>query len=824
MGDTNRFSREAFIQFFMRLLGIFLMVTMWAGAGSRLQGAVTVISPNGGEVWSVGLTHAITWTASLDVINVAIDYTTDSGGTWLSLTASTPNTGSYDWVAPANPGVFWGIRISNADNPADQDTSNNVFMLTADDDVYEENDDRAHATSLTAGTYEDLRFIVDEVNYTSTDEDWYKVYLDAGQDLCVTIIAQPLTPGVTLDVDLELQDASGNVLVQAIGSGATETVCLADQPAGWYYIHDLGSYDNNGLPVSSIYSLTMETGDLTVGTISGRVTNTLGAGIPQVRVEFNDPSGNWALLHGTVVTDSNGDYEFSYTAGNCIIYYNTVVNFLNYVAEYYNDRPTFQTADPVTVVSGTTTTCDAVLATGGMISGHVTRQSDGGNLLNVNVRAYDPVSRILLRSAYTDTFGNYTIVGVRAGDVKVRFNRNTFGTEWYNDKTSFGDGDLITVSAGGTVTGIDAALANQGRLQGMVFDDATGNPVTGVSVRAIDLSNFLISSVNTNSSGYYNLPNMPTSQVKVVVVGESLGYASEWLYNRATFELADPIQVTSGFTATNGNVYLDSCTQIVLQPMNQSVTPGGSATLTVTAFSTQTLSYQWYEGLSGDTSVPISGAIYSSWSTPPLVAGVFPYWVRVIAPCRTVDSDTVYVTVVAECLTPSAPAVTVPAVAGYDEDYLLAWTDTCPEGYYEGQEALLPDFAVFEHGYLTGTSLSLSHNPPEPTYYFYRIRAVRVCDGTTYLSDWSAIRHVAVTGSAFEPADIDLNGAVNAADVVLLAAYLAGSNDLAAAAAADLDGDAVVGATDLDFLLHFLVGNFKRAPAGDADLHPPVES
>lgn len=824
MGVTIRFLGVVFVRQFMRLLGIFLIVAMWAGAGSLVQGTVAVVSPNGGEVWSVGLTHAITWTTTPEVVNVAIAYTVDNGATWVPLTAGTPNTGSYDWVAPASPSVFCAVMISNADNPADQDTSNNVFMLTADDDAYEENDDLMHATPLTAGSYTNLRFIMDDINNASVDEDWYKVYLGAGQDLRVTIDAQPFNPEVILDVDMELQDASGNVLVQAISSRATETVCLADQPAGWYYIHHLGSFDNNyGVYVSSIYSLTVETGDLDVGTISGRVTDTLGAGILNVQVEFHDPSGNWALLHGVVVTDANGEYVFSYSAGGCVVYFNTITHQLNYVAEYYNDKPTLATADPVTVTTGAATTCDAVLATGGTISGHVTRQSDGVALYNVSVRAYDPVSRAQLRTALTDPSGNYTIVGIRAGDVKVRFNRSTFGTEWYNDRTAFGDADLLAVTAGGALTGIDAALATQGRLQGLVFDDATGSPVAGIAVQAYDLSGFMVASAVTNTSGYYILQNMPASLVKVKVVGEPLGYASEWLYNRATFELADPIQVTSNFTATNGNVYLDPCTQIAQQPLNQSVTPGGSATLAVTAYSTQTISYQWYEGLSGDTSSPVPGAVSSSLSTPALtVPGAHPYWVRVSTSCRTVDSDTVTVTVVAECLTPTAPVVTVPAVVGYDEDYLLTWTDTCPEGYYEGQESLLPDFAEFEHGYLTGTSVGLSHNPPDPTYYFYRIRAVRVCDGTTYLSDWSAIRHVAVTGSAWEPADVNLDATVNSADLVLLAAFLAGNNDLAAAAAADLDGDAAVGATDLDFLLHFLSGNFKRALPDEEESHPPA--
>ncbi len=56
--------------------------------------------------------------------------------------------------------------------------------------------------------------------------------------------------------------------------------------------------------------------------------------------------------------------------------------------------------------------------------------------------------------------------------------------------------------------------------------------------------------------------------------------------------------------------------------------------------------YQWYQGLSGDTSKPLSGATNNSFTTPPLTATTS-YWVAVTQNGSTVDSTTVTVNVTA---------------------------------------------------------------------------------------------------------------------------------------------------------------------------------
>jgi YVTN family beta-propeller protein len=70
---------------------------------------------------------------------------------------------------------------------------------------------------------------------------------------------------------------------------------------------------------------------------------------------------------------------------------------------------------------------------------------------------------------------------------------------------------------------------------------------------------------------------------------------------------------------------------IVTQPSSQTIAYGQSATLSVTATGTPPLSYQWYQGQSGDTSAPIAGATSSSYTTPTQTAATS-YWVAVSNP------------------------------------------------------------------------------------------------------------------------------------------------------------------------------------------------
>ena len=60
------------------------------------------------------------------------------------------------------------------------------------------------------------------------------------------------------------------------------------------------------------------------------------------------------------------------------------------------------------------------------------------------------------------------------------------------------------------------------------------------------------------------------------------------------------------------------CLTINTQPASQQITTGQTAMLMVAATGDGPISYQWYQGTSGNTTNPIPGATASSYTTPPL--------------------------------------------------------------------------------------------------------------------------------------------------------------------------------------------------------------
>jgi hypothetical protein len=95
-----------------------------------------------------------------------------------------------------------------------------------------------------------------------------------------------------------------------------------------------------------------------------------------------------------------------------------------------------------------------------------------------------------------------------------------------------------------------------------------------------------------------------------------------------------------GFTLT-----VNQAPTIQTQPASQTINSGQTATLTVSATGTPSVTYQWYQGATGDTTTPV-GTNSSSFTTPALTATT-KYWVRVSNVAGHADSQTATITVAA---------------------------------------------------------------------------------------------------------------------------------------------------------------------------------
>jgi hypothetical protein len=91
---------------------------------------LVVGSPNGGQNWHVGIKYNITWASGGTSGNVKIEYSTDSGSSWATIIASTPDDGLYLWTIPNVPSTTCLVRVSDTDgSPTDQ--SDAVFTISS---------------------------------------------------------------------------------------------------------------------------------------------------------------------------------------------------------------------------------------------------------------------------------------------------------------------------------------------------------------------------------------------------------------------------------------------------------------------------------------------------------------------------------------------------------------------------------------------------------------------------------------------------------------------------------------------------------------------
>ena len=90
---------------------------------------LAVVSPNGGESWDTGSTHAVTWTVDASLGPVKIECSTNNGATWTTVVASTPNTGTYSWTLPNTPSASCRIRVSEAADGDPADSSDGLFTI-----------------------------------------------------------------------------------------------------------------------------------------------------------------------------------------------------------------------------------------------------------------------------------------------------------------------------------------------------------------------------------------------------------------------------------------------------------------------------------------------------------------------------------------------------------------------------------------------------------------------------------------------------------------------------------------------------------------------
>ena len=98
---------------------------------------LSLLAPNGGEIWQSAQTYEIKWSGSESITAVKLEYSLDMGQSWLAIADSFPNSGSYSWEIPAVISDSVLIWIADIGDGVPFDVSDEVFSISIVDGIVE---------------------------------------------------------------------------------------------------------------------------------------------------------------------------------------------------------------------------------------------------------------------------------------------------------------------------------------------------------------------------------------------------------------------------------------------------------------------------------------------------------------------------------------------------------------------------------------------------------------------------------------------------------------------------------------------------------------
>ena len=178
--------------------------------------------------------------------------------------------------------------------------------------------------------------------------------------------------------------------------------------------------------------------------LSGAVTDSVtGAPLQGVVVDVYDANDAFVIA---TTTGADGQYSVSGLADGTY-----EVGFdgssAGYQPQFYAQEASLDSADPVDVTAGTTTTdIDAALDPGVGISGRVTDVSTGAGVGGVQVTVFDEVNGGSVGTATTAGDGSYSLSGLPPGTYAVQFQAasGNYLPEFYDGEWSQNTADQLT--------------------------------------------------------------------------------------------------------------------------------------------------------------------------------------------------------------------------------------------------------------------------------------------------------------------------------------------------------------------------------------------
>jgi PKD repeat protein len=287
------------------------------------------------------------------------------------------------------------------------------------------------------------------------------------------------------------------------------------------------------------------------GQITGKVTGASG-GTSLSDIEISVYEANGEQFIASTTTDAAGEYTVSGLGGG-----EYKLEFVpdygggNYLPQFYSDQPSLTAANPIKVaVEQTSSGIDAQLQTGGEITGKVTDASSKAALTDINVCVQASSGEGVYQCATSNSAGEYTVVGLATGKYKVEFEATegaNYLSQYFNGKADESEAEPVSVTAGSTTSGIDAAMVVGGQIVGKVTNAASKAGAEGIYVCAYERTGDVLSAcAYTTSTGEYDLAPLVTGEYSVQFNSYANSYLPQYYSDKAYLSEATPVSVITG--------------------------------------------------------------------------------------------------------------------------------------------------------------------------------------------------------------------------------------------------------------------------------------
>ncbi|KPL71305.1 hypothetical protein ADM99_11425 [Leptolinea tardivitalis] len=312
---------------------------------------------------------------------------------------------------------------------------------------------------------------------------------------------------------------------------------------------------NDGNPLAENINFSLDT----AGVISGYVFDTSGNPLANAWVGLR-LHGSHTFLENWSQTGSDGKYSKGAIPPGT---YDVIVAHDGYALYHYNNSPSWQDADPITITPGQKLTgINFILPPGGTISGKVLNSDGVSPLSNFPVWIGDANFGVGDFQCTNET-GEFasgiirlnTDVYVVAAPVGIQnwCSHSTDGYTpeyWQNANNTQNATTLKLTSQGQVINGINLVMSSSGTITGTVRQASDNTPQAGIDVCIQDFDNYKIERgcFTTDENGVYIAPNMPAGDYRVFVYKDHWAWA---LYNNTDlWGDATRVVVTAGNTTS----------------------------------------------------------------------------------------------------------------------------------------------------------------------------------------------------------------------------------------------------------------------------------